>query len=104
MSYCYECDLHVPSLEELSGRSRCVHCEHRRAVFNETENDLLRANYGELEAKYLALLATTVGARKACPGCASTELIELSSLDQKICNNCKAVHSWKLDEGQTPKY
>lgn len=36
---CYECNEQV---HELSPRSRCVKCEHRRAIFNEKENDKLR--------------------------------------------------------------
>jgi hypothetical protein len=36
---CYECDTQV---WELSPRSRCVKCEHRRAIFNEKDNDSLR--------------------------------------------------------------
>lgn len=35
---CYECGKRA----ELGPRSRCVRCEHRRAVFNEQENDQLR--------------------------------------------------------------
>ena len=38
---CYECEKVVP-LGQLSPRSRCVMCEHRRAVFNEKENEKLR--------------------------------------------------------------
>lgn len=38
---CYECDRVVPA-GELSPRSRCVTCEHRRAKFNERENEKLR--------------------------------------------------------------
>ena len=36
---CYECDAQV---WELSPRSRCVKCEHRRAIFNEKDSDSLR--------------------------------------------------------------
>lgn len=45
---CYECGRLA---HELSPRSRCVNCEHRRAVANEKENDQLReslANAGHL--------------------------------------------------------
>jgi hypothetical protein len=33
---CYECDTQV---WELSPRSRCLKCEHRRAIFNEKDSD-----------------------------------------------------------------
>ena len=39
MLECYECGGQVA---ELSARSRCVHCEYSRAMFNETENESLR--------------------------------------------------------------
>jgi hypothetical protein len=39
MKSCYECGAKV---HELSPRSRCVHCEYRRALVNEELNDELR--------------------------------------------------------------
>lgn len=37
--YCYEC---LQESHELSKRSRCVHCEFKRCVKNEIENEKLR--------------------------------------------------------------
>lgn len=37
---CYQCHDEVA---ELSPRSRCLHCEHKRSVANEAENELLRS-------------------------------------------------------------
>ena len=39
VSQCYECGR---AARELSDRSRCVRCEHRRALVNEKENEQLR--------------------------------------------------------------
>lgn len=55
MSNCYECGAHT---KELSPRSRCVSCEHRRAIYNEEENYDLRMkieeNFVEWQRKYEA--------------------------------------------------
>lgn len=37
-AHCYQCDTEA----ELSKRSRCVHCEYKRALTNEKENERLR--------------------------------------------------------------
>lgn len=44
MTNCYECGAHT---KELSPRSRCVSCEHRRAIYNEEENYDLRMKIEE---------------------------------------------------------
>ena len=36
-------------MHELSPRSRCVTCEYERAMYNETENDVLRGQVYTLE-------------------------------------------------------
>lgn len=44
---CYVCNTKAV----LSPRSRCVVCEHERAVFNEAENEELRARIDALESQ-----------------------------------------------------
>lgn len=46
MKECYQCGAEV---HELSPRSRCVTCEYERAMYNETENDVLRGQVYTLE-------------------------------------------------------
>lgn len=46
MTNCYECDREV---DLLSPRSRCVVCEHRRAIFNEQQNEAARDSICLLE-------------------------------------------------------
>lgn len=43
---CYECGTKV---HQLSSRSRCVECEHRRAIVNEDYNEKLHNRIAELE-------------------------------------------------------
>ena len=49
MNECYECGVKT---DMLSNRSRCAHCEHRRAILNEQENERLREQLGSLKRKY----------------------------------------------------
>lgn len=49
MNECYECGAMT---DMLSDRSRCAHCEHRRAILNEQENERLRDQLGSLKRKY----------------------------------------------------
>ena len=48
MSSCYKCDAITGCL---SPRSRCVKCEYESNLFNENENEILRAENAELEQK-----------------------------------------------------
>ena len=54
MNECYECGMMT---DLLSDRSRCAHCEHRCAIFNENENERLRAELETLTHKYNFALA-----------------------------------------------
>lgn len=36
---------------------------------------------------------------KSCPKCGDT-MVELSSVDEKICASCATVVKWELEEGQ----
>lgn len=38
---------------------------------------------------------------KACPKC-SGPLVQLRSLNLRICNDCKAEYEWNLKPGQPP--
>lgn len=45
MKECYECG---NLADKLSPRSRCVMCEHRRAEFNERENEEVRKEFSRM--------------------------------------------------------
>lgn len=49
MNECYECGIMT---DMLSDRSRCAHCEHRRAILNEQENERLREQLSGVERRY----------------------------------------------------
>jgi DNA-directed RNA polymerase subunit RPC12/RpoP len=53
MAKCYQCG---NTVDQLSKRSRCVDCEYERSIFNEKENERLRA---ALTASQKALISTT---------------------------------------------
>lgn len=38
---------------------------------------------------------------KPCPHCKSP-LVDLRSLNKRICSGCKTSYEWMLDEGQKP--
>lgn len=59
MNECYECGAKT---NMLSDRSRCAHCEHRRAILNEQENEWLREKLDRLKRKYERVLEK-LGAR-----------------------------------------
>jgi RNA polymerase subunit RPABC4/transcription elongation factor Spt4 len=42
----------------------------------------------------------TVETTKICPHCGSTRLVALSSLNRKICADCKRSMEWYLETGQ----
>jgi hypothetical protein len=54
---CYQCHTDVA---ELSTRSRCLHCEHKRAVANEEENAELRATLEAYREAAVALCKDVV--------------------------------------------
>ena len=39
---------------------------------------------------------------KECPNCGNTHLILLTSLQLKLCTDCRTEIPWYLDEGQKP--
>jgi len=55
MIECYECN---NPAHKLSSRSRCVDCEHRRAIFNEKENEKLREQLAQAQAELARTIKT----------------------------------------------
>lgn len=43
---------------------------------------------------------TKVKKVKYCPSCGSLDLVPLSSIDKRICNDCKTYVDWKLAPNQ----
>lgn len=41
---------------------------------------------------------------KRCPGCGTPYLVELVSLDYKVCVDCQFCILWPLDPGQKPLF
>lgn len=37
-----------------------------------------------------------------CPNCLNTHLLEMRTLNQKICPDCNTQFEWKLEKGQKP--
>lgn len=40
------------------------------------------------------------GSTKSCPKCGNTELVRLTTYNEKICTDCQIAIQWELEEGQ----
>lgn len=46
--------------------------------------------------------AISAGTTTICPECLNIHLLELRTLNQKICSDCGTQIEWKLEKGQKP--
>lgn len=40
------------------------------------------------------------GTTKVCPGCLNTDLLELRTMNKKVCTDCGTEIEWNLEKGQ----
>ena len=40
------------------------------------------------------------GTTKVCPGCLNTALLELRTMNKKVCTDCGTEIGWSLEKGQ----
>jgi uncharacterized protein (DUF983 family) len=53
----------------------------------------------KLEEVYKTLAS---GTTRVCPGCLNQNLLELRTLNEKVCTDCGEKIPWHLTEGQKP--
>ena len=60
--------------------------------------------YGEIEREKLIAIWNLLseGTTKVCPDCLNTNLLELRTMDKKVCADCGKEIGWRLEKGQKP--